>query len=90
MIELFVIYASEEEAQDQTRQVIEAGLANSAVLVSARAQGRWSHLDENAMLAVYKIYDAEIGPAAKAFIADIHPSEKPEILRGSCGNGSES
>ncbi|WP_127520617.1 hypothetical protein [Mesorhizobium sp. Z1-4] len=88
MIELFVVYASPEEAQDQSRQVIEAGLANSAIMVGARAQSHWSHLDEAATLAVYKIYDDETAPAAAAFIAEIHPSEEPEILRGSSGNGS--
>ena len=90
MIELFVVYASPEEAQDQSRQVIQAGLANSAIMVGARAQSRWSQLDEAATLAVYKIYDAETEPAAAAFIAEIHPSDNPEILRGSSGNGSGS
>ena len=90
MTELFVIYANPDEAQDQTLQVIEAGLANSAILVSAREQSRWSHLDSDATLAVYKIYDAAMAPKAAAFIAEIHPSDEPEILRGASGNGSGS
>ncbi|MBO6717099.1 MAG: divalent cation tolerance protein CutA [Rhizobiaceae bacterium] len=87
MIELHVIYRNNEEANDHVQGAIAAGLARSAILVSARAQGRWSHKSEGEVLAVYKI-DDDKARAAERFIHETHPCDDPEIVRGLAGSAN--